>query len=376
MTSALCNIVVFLLLVVFAIWFFGAFDLTRPSKMVNKIDARADKSTGLLGMFLMAFTLTLVSFSCTGPIIGTLLVEAATSGDKFGPMIGMLGFSLALAIPFALFALFPSWLQSAPKSGSWMGTVKVVLGFIELALSLKFLSVADLAYGWHILDREVFLCLWIAMFGLLGAYLMGWFNFKHYGPADSSIGLVRFFIAMVSFAFAMYLVPGLWGGPLMGGSAFVPPICTQVFNLYGYGLKQYHDYDEGMAVAEREGKPVFVDFSGYGCVNCRKMEGAVLDQPEVKTLIDDNFVVIKLMVDEKKSLPQPRKVVENGREITLDTYGELWSYLQRSKFGANAQPYYVVLDPQGRMLSGPYSYDEEVAKFMGSTQNGLDRLKT
>ncbi len=374
-TSAICNIIFFLLLVVFAISFFGAFDLTLPSKMVNKIDARAEKSTGLLGMFLMAFTLTLVSFSCTGPIIGTLLVEAATSGDKFGPMIGMLGFSLALAIPFALFALFPSWLQSAPKSGSWMGTVKVVLGFIELALSLKFLSVADLAYGWHILDREVFLCLWIAMFGLLGAYLMGWFNFKHYGPADSSIGLVRFFIAMVSFAFAMYLVPGLWGAPLKGVSAFVPPLYTQDFNLYGDGLKEYHDYDEGMAVAEREGKPVFVDFSGYGCVNCRKMEGAVLDQPEVKTLIDDNFVVIKLMVDEKKSLPQPRKVVENGREITLDTYGELWSYLQRSKFGANAQPYYVVLDPQGRMLSGPYSYDEDVAKFMGFLQKGLDSFK-
>lgn len=374
-TSAICNIIFFLLLVVFAISFFGAFDLTLPSKMVNKIDARAEKSTGLLGMFLMAFTLTLVSFSCTGPIIGTLLVEAATSGDKFGPMIGMLGFSLALAIPFALFALFPSWLQSAPKSGSWMGTVKVVLGFIELALSLKFLSVADLAYGWHILDREVFLCLWIAMFGLLGAYLMGWFNFKHYGPADSSIGLVRFFIAMVSFAFAMYLVPGLWGAPLKGVSAFVPPLYTQDFNLYGDGLKEYHDYDEGMAVAEREGKPVFVDFSGYGCVNCRKMEGAVLDQPEVKTLIDDNFVVIKLMVDEKKSLPQPRKVVENGREITLDTYGELWSYLQRSKFGANAQPYYVVLDSQGRMLSGPYSYDEDVAKFMGFLQKGLDSFK-
>lgn len=374
-TSAVCNIIFFLLLVVFAVSFFGAFDITLPSKMVNRIDARAEKSTGLLGMFFMAFTLTLVSFSCTGPIIGTLLVEAATSGDKFGPMVGMFGFSLALAIPFALFALFPSWLQSAPKSGGWMGTVKVVLGFIELALSLKFLSVADLAYGWHILDREVFLCLWIAVFGLLGAYLMGWFNFKHYGPADSSIGLVRFFLAMVSFAFTVYLVPGLWGAPLKGVSAFVPPLYTQDFNLYGDGFKEYHDYDEGMAVAARENKPVFVDFSGYGCVNCRKMEGAVLDRADIKTMIDDNFVVIKLMVDEKKALPQPRNVVENGREITLDTYGELWSYLQRSKFGANAQPYYVVLDTQGRLLSGPYSYDENVAKFAKFLEQGISGFK-
>ena len=374
-TSAVCNIIFFLLLVVFAISFFGAFDITLPSKMVNKIDARAEKSTGLLAMFFMAFTLTLVSFSCTGPIIGTLLVEAATQGNTFGPMIGMLGFSLALAIPFALFAMFPSWLQSAPKSGGWMGTVKVVLGFIELALSLKFLSVADLAYGWHILDREAFLCLWIGIFGLLGAYLMGWFNFKHYGPADSSIGLVRFFLALASFSLTIYLVPGLWGAPLKGVSAFVPPLYTQDFNLYGAGFKEYHDYDEGMAAAALEGKPVFVDFSGYGCVNCRKMEGAVLDQPDVKTMIDDNFVVIKLMVDEKKDLPQPRKVMERGREITLDTYGELWSYLQRSKFGANAQPYYVVLDPQGRLLSGPFSYDENIPKFVRFLETGMENFK-
>lgn len=374
-TSAICNIIFFLLLVVFAISFFGAFDITLPSKMVNKIDARAEKSTGLLAMFFMAFTLTLVSFSCTGPIIGTLLVEAATQGDTFGPMVGMFGFSLALAIPFALFAMFPSWLQSAPKSGGWMGTVKVVLGFIELALSLKFLSVADLAYGWHILDREVFLCLWIGIFALLGAYLMGWFNFRHYGPADSSIGLVRFFLALASFSLMIYLVPGLWGAPLKGVSAFVPPLYTQDFNLYGAGFKEYHDYDEGMAAAALEGKPVFVDFSGYGCVNCRKMEGAVLDQPDVKTMIDDNFVVIKLMVDEKKDLPQPRKVMERGRELTLETYGELWSYLQRSKFGANAQPYYVVLDPQGRLLSGPFSYDEDVPKFVRFLETGMANFK-
>lgn len=363
-TSAVCNIIFFLLLVVFAVSFFGAFDIKLPSKFINKMDARAESTTGLLGIFFMAFTLTLVSFSCTGPIIGTLLVEAATSGDKFGPAIGMLGFSLALAIPFALFALFPSWLKSAPRSGGWMDTVKVVLGFIELALSLKFLSVADLAYGWHILDREAFLCLWIAIFGLLGVYLLGGFSFSHYGPKPQGISVGRFFCALVSLAFTFYLVPGLWGAPLKGVSAFVPPLYTQDFNLYGEGFKEYHDYDEGMAAAQAAGRPALVDFSGYGCVNCRKMEGAVLDLPEIKTMIEERFTVIKLMVDEKKALPQPVTVTERGREVTLDSYGELWSYLQRTKFGANAQPYYVILDPAtGALLSGPYSYDENAARF-------------
>lgn len=371
-TSAVCNIIFFLLLVVFAVSFFGAFDIKLPSKFINRMDARAESTTGLLGIFFMAFTLTLVSFSCTGPIIGTLLVEAATSGDKFGPAIGMLGFSLALAIPFALFALFPSWLKSAPRSGGWMDTVKVVLGFIELALSLKFLSVADLAYGWHILDREAFLCLWIAIFGLLGVYLLGGFSFSHYGPRPEGISVGRFFSALVSLAFTFYLVPGLWGAPLKGVSAFVPPLYTQDFNLYGEGFKEYHDYDEGMLAAQGAGRPALIDFSGYGCVNCRKMEGAVLDRPEIKAMIEDRFTVIKLMVDEKKALPSPVTVTERGRQVTLDSYGELWSYLQRSKFGANAQPYYVILDPAtGALLSGPYSYDENAARFTLFLEKGL-----
>ncbi len=374
-TSAVCNIIFFLLLVVFAVSFFGAFNIQLPSSWSNKIDSTAERTTGLLSIFFMAFTLTLVSFSCTGPIIGTLLVEAASTGDSFGPAVGMFGFSLALAIPFCLFAMFPSWLQSAPKSGSWMNTVKVVLGFIELALSLKFLSVADLAYGWHILDREAFLALWIVIFGLMGLYLLGTFNFKHYGPADSSIGTGRFFLAMVSFAFTIYLVPGLWGAPLKSVSAFVPPLFTQDFNLYGGGFTEYDDYEEGMRVAAQEGKPVLIDFSGYGCVNCRKMEGAVLDDAGVHTMIEDNFVVIKLMVDEKKSLPEPITVEEYGKKITLDTYGDKWSYLQRYKFQANAQPYYVVLNGKGELLSGPFSYDENIPAFTRFLEKGIKDFK-
>lgn len=374
-TSAVCNIIFFLLLVVFAISFFGAFDIRLPSKWANKMDATAERTTGMLSIFFMAFTLTLVSFSCTGPIIGTLLVEAATTGDKFGPAIGMLGFSLALAIPFCLFAMFPSWLQSAPKSGGWMNTVKVVLGFVELALSLKFLSVADLAYGWHILDREAFLALWIVIFGLLGLYLLGQFNFSHYGKPQNGIGTFRFFLAMISLAFTVYLIPGLWGAPLKGVSAFVPPLYTQDFNLYGEGFTEYDDYDEGMAVAAKEGRPVFIDFSGYGCVNCRKMEGAVLDDSNIKAMIEDNFVVIKLMVDEKRQLPEPIIVEENGKKVKLDTYGDRWSYLQRYKFQANAQPYYVILDEKGRLLSGPYSYDENIPKFSKFLQKGIDESK-
>ncbi len=374
-TSAVCNIIFFLLLVVFAISFFGAFDIKLPSSWANKMDSTAEKTTGLLSIFFMAFTLTLVSFSCTGPIIGTLLVEAASTGDKFGPAIGMFGFSLALAIPFCLFAMFPSWLQSAPRSGGWMNTVKVVLGFIELALSLKFLSVADLAYGWHILDREAFLALWIVIFALLGLYLLGKFNFSHYGPADSSVGTVRFFLALISLAFTVYLIPGLWGAPLKGVSAFVPPLFTQDFNLYGNKLKEYNDYEEGMRAAKAEGKPVLIDFSGYGCVNCRKMEGAVLDEANVHNMIDNNFVVIKLMVDEKRELPQPMEVVENGKKITLDTYGDRWSYLQRYKFQANAQPYYVILNNDGELLSGPFSYDENIQKFTQFLEKGIDGYK-
>lgn len=374
-TSATCNIIFFLLLVVFAISFFGAFDIKLPSSWSNRMDASAERTSGLLSIFFMAFTLTLVSFSCTGPIIGTLLVEAASMGNMWGPAIGMLGFSTALALPFMLFAMFPTMLQAAPSSGNWMNTLKVVLGFVELALSLKFLSVADLAYGWHLLDREAFLALWIVMFALLGAYLLGKFNFSHYGPADSSIGVFRFFLAMVSFAFTVYLIPGLWGAPLKGVSAFVPPLYTQDFNLYGNSFKEYDDYEEGMKVGKADGKPVLIDFSGYGCVNCRKMEGAVLDNPNVKTMIEDNFTVIKLMVDEKAALPEPIKVEEYGKQVTLYTYGDKWSYLQRYKFNANAQPYYVILNDKGELLSGPFSYEENIPAFVEFLEKGIKAFK-
>lgn len=374
-TSAVCNIIFFLLLVVFAISFFGAFEIKLPSSWSNKMDATAEKTTGLLSIFFMAFTLTLVSFSCTGPIIGTLLVEAASQGDLWGPAIGMLGFSTALALPFMLFAMFPTMLQAAPSSGGWMNTLKVVLGFVELALSLKFLSVADLAYGWHILDREIFLALWIVMFLLLGMYLLGQFNFAHYGKADSSVGVVRFFLALCSLSFTIYLVPGLWGAPLKGVSAFVPPLFTQDLNLYGDGFKEYDDFEEGMKVAREAGKPVLIDFSGFGCVNCRKMEGAVLDEPNVKAMIEDNFTVIKLMVDEKKALPEPITVKEYGKDMTLYTYGDRWSYLQRYKFNANAQPYYVILNDNGELLSGPYTYDENIARFSDFLEKGVKGYK-
>ncbi|MCM1077688.1 MAG: thioredoxin family protein [Bacteroides sp.] len=374
-TSAVCNIIFFLLLVIFAISFFGAFEIKLPASWSNKMDATAEKTTGLLSIFFMAFTLTLVSFSCTGPIIGTLLVEAASQGDLWGPAVGMLGFSTALALPFMLFAMFPTMLQAAPSSGGWMNTLKVVLGFVELALSLKFLSVADLAYGWHILDREAFLCLWIIMFLLLGLYLLGQFNFAHYGKADSSIGVFRFFLALCSLSFTVYLIPGLWGAPLKGVSAFVPPLFTQDFNLYGDSFKEYDDFEEGMKVAKEEGKPVLIDFSGFGCVNCRKMEGAVLDEQNIKTMIEDNFTVIKLMVDEKKELPTPITVKEYGKDVTLYTYGDRWSYLQRYKFNANAQPYYVILNDKGELLSGPYTYDENVARFSEFLEKGIKEYK-
>ena len=370
-TSATCNIIFFLLLVVFAISFFGAFEIKLPASWSNRMDATAEKTSGLLSIFFMAFTLTLVSVSCTGPIIGTLLVEAASMGNVWGPAIGMLGFSTALALPFMLFAMFPTMLQSAPRSGGWMNTLKVVLGFVELALSLKFLSVADLAYGWHILDREAFLALWIVMFLMLGLYLLGKFNFSHYGPADSSIGVFRFFLALASLSFTVYLIPGLWGAPLKGVSAFVPPLYTQDFNLYGESFTEYDDFEEGMRIAAREGKPALIDFSGHGCVNCRKMEGAVLDDSNIKTMITDNFVVIKLMVDEKKPLPAPMTVKEYGKDVTLLTYGDKWSYLQRSKFNANAQPYYVILNDAGQLLSGPFSYDENIPAFASFLEKGI-----
>ena len=370
-TSAWCNLLFFALLVIFAISFFGAFEITLPQSLSNKMDSTASKTTGMLSIFFMAATLVIVSFSCTGPIIGTLLVEAASRGSVMGPVVGMTGFAIALAIPFTVFALFPTMLKKMPKSGGWLNTVKVVLGFIELALSLKFLSVADLAYGWRILDRETFIALWIAIFGIMGLYLLGMFRFNSDGePKSSGIGVTRFFLALVSLSFTAYLVPGLWGAPLKATSAFVPPLYTQDFNLYGGEQVEYADFDEGMKAAAIQGKPVFIDFSGHGCVNCRKMEGAVLDDAKVKKMISEDFVTIKLMVDDKTPLQQPMVVQENGKQTTLTTVGDKWSYLQRHKFNSNSQPYYVVLDQQGGLLSGPFAYKEDVDAFIAFLKRG------
>ena len=375
-TNAVFNIIFFLLLVIFAMSFFGAFEITLPSKWTNKMDATAERTTGLVSIFFMAFTLILVSFSCTGPIIGTLLVEAVSLGDLTGPVVGMGAFALALAIPFTLFAIFPSWLKELPKSGGWMNSVKVVLGFIELALSLKFLSVADLAYGWRILDREVFLVLWIAIFVLLGMYLLGKIRFTNDSKVEK-IGVPRFFLALISISFAIYLIPGLWGAPLRSVSAFAPPLSTQDFNLYqNESTTIYDDFDKGMISAMENKKPVFLEFSGYGCVNCRKMEAAVIDKKSVREYIKNNFVTIKLMVDDRKELKEPMKVVENGKTVKLRTYGDLWSYLQRHKFRANSQPYYIVLNNDGSLLSGPAYYDEDIDKFMQFLINGVEKYNS
>lgn len=371
-TSAVFNLIFFAMLVVFAISFFGAFDIKLPSKWSNSVDNKAETTTGVLSIFFMAFTLVLVSFSCTGPIIGTLLVEAATQGNIVGPAIGMGGFALGLALPFSLFAFFPSLLKEMPKSGGWMNSVKVVLGFIELILSLKFLSVADLAYGWRILDREVFIAIWIVLFVLLGMYLIGKLRFTHDAPKERT-GVGSFFLAVISFSFAVYLLPGLWGAPLKSISAFAPPLSTQDFNLYGGQFKEFHDYDEGMRYAAENDKPVLLDFSGYACVNCRKMEGAVFDTDQVRKIIEDNYVLIKLMVDEKADLPQPYTVQENGQEITITTVGEKWAYLQRHKFNINSQPYYVLLDCRdGSPLAPARSYDEDIPAFISWLEKGLE----
>ena len=361
-TNAIFNILFFLMLVVFAASFFGAFEITLPSKWSNAVDSKAESTTGLLSIFLMAFTLSLVSFSCTGPIIGFLLVQVSTTGSIVAPAIGMLGFAIALALPFTLFALFPSWLKSMPKSGGWMNVIKVTLGFLELAFALKFLSVADLAYGWRLLDRETFLALWIVIFALLGFYLLGKIKFPH-DDDDNKVGVTRFFMALVSLAFAVYMVPGLWGAPLKAVSAFAPPMQTQDFNLYKNEVHaKFDDYDLGMEYARLNGKPVMLDFTGYGCVNCRKMEAAVWTDPKVSDLINNDYVLITLYVDNKTPLTEPVKIVENGTERTLRTVGDKWSYLQRVKFGANAQPFYVLLDNQGKPLNKSYAYDEDISK--------------
>ena len=376
-TNAVFNILFFLMLVVFAASFFGGFEITLPSKWGDAVDSKAEKTTGLLSIFLMAFTLSLVSFSCTGPIIGFLLVEVSTSGGSaLAPTIGMLGFAIALALPFTLFALFPMWLKSAPKSGGWLNNVKVVLGFLELAFALKFFSVADLAYGWHLLDRETFLALWIVIFTLLGVYLLGAIKFPHDDEDERHTSVPRFFLALISLAFAVYMVPGLWGAPVKAVSAFAPPISTQDFNLDPVKIEaKFTDYEAGMAYARQTGKPVMVDFTGHGCVNCRKMELAVWHDAKVRDLLTKDYVLISLYVDEKAPLPAPMEVEENGQTTTLRTIGDKWSYLQRSKFGANAQPFYVLLDNNGRPLNTSYSYDEDVDKFVKFLKTGLDNYK-
>ena len=374
-TNAIFNILFVLMLVVFAASFFGAFEITLPSKWSNAVDSKAESTTGLLSIFLMAFTLSLVSFSCTGPIIGFLLVQVSTTGSIVAPAIGMLGFAIALALPFTLFALFPSWLKSMPKSGGWMNVIKVTLGFLELAFALKFLSVADLAYGWRLLDRETFLALWIVIFALLGFYLLGKIKFPH-DDDDNKVGVTRFFMALVSLAFAVYMVPGLWGAPLKAVSAFAPPMQTQDFNLYKNEVHaKFDDYDLGMEYARLNGKPVMLDFTGYGCVNCRKMEAAVWTDPKVSDLINNDYVLITLYVDNKTPLTEPVKIVENGTERTLRTVGDKWSYLQRVKFGANAQPFYVLLDNQGKPLNKSYAYDEDISKYIEFLQTGLENYK-
>lgn len=376
-TNAVFNILFFLMLVVFAASFFGGFEITLPSKWGDAVDSKAEKTTGLLSIFLMAFTLSLVSFSCTGPIIGFLLVEVSTSGGSaLAPTIGMLGFAIALALPFTLFALFPTWLKSAPKSGGWLNNVKVVLGFLELAFALKFFSVADLAYGWHLLDRETFLALWIVIFTLLGVYLLGAIKFPHDDEDERHTSVPRFFLALISLAFAVYMVPGLWGAPVKAVSAFAPPISTQDFNLDPVKIEaKFTDYEAGMAYARQTGKPVMVDFTGHGCVNCRKMELAVWHDAKVRDLLTKDYVLISLYVDEKAPLPAPMEVEENGQTTTLRTIGDKWSYLQRSKFGANAQPFYVLLDNNGRPLNTSYSYDEDVDKFVNFLKTGLDNYQ-
>ena len=380
-TNAVFNVLLFLLLVVFAMSFFGWFEIKLPDSWANNVDSKATKTTGLISIFLMAFTLVLVSFSCTAPIIGLLLVVTTTSGNWLAPAIGMFGFALALALPFTLFAMFPAWLKQAPKSGSWMTTLKVVLGFIELAFAQKFLSVADLAYGWHILDREVFLSLWIVIFGLLGAYLCGWLKFQEDeigGELHKPMPVICIMGGLCSLAFAIYMLPGLWGAPCKAVSAFAPPMSTQDFNLNTRVVEaKYKDYELGMAAARAEGKPVLIDFTGFGCVNCRKMEAAVWTDPIVADKLTKDFVLISLYVDDKTPLPEPMVVTdEQGQTRTLRTIGAKWSYLQSHKFSANAQPFYVMLHPvTGKPLAGSKAYDEDIQAYIDFLDEGLKQYK-
>lgn len=376
-TNAPFNIFFFLLLLVFAFSFFGWFELRLPSSWGNAVDNKAAATTGLLSIFLMAFTLSLVSFSCTAPVVGLLLVQAATSGDWVAPAVGMFGFALALALPFTLFALFPSWLKQAPKSGSWMNMIKVVLGFIELAFAFKFLSVADLAYGWHILDRETFLAIWIVIFGIMGLYLIGKVKFPHDDQTQTAMPVPAIMLGMISLAFTVYMVPGLWGAPLKAVSAFAPPIYTQDFNLHHQEVEpKYKDYEEGMRAAAQAGKPVLLDFTGFGCVNCRKMEGAVWTNAEVAEKLNNDYILISLYVDDKTPLKEPIKVKRpDGTTRTLRTVGDKWSYLEESKFGYLAQPFYVTVDNHGKPLSGSFVYKEDIPGYLDFLNKGIENYK-
>ena len=379
-TNAVFNIFLFLLLVVFAVSFFGWFEIKLPDSWANKVDTKASNTTGLLSIFLMAFTLVLVSFSCTAPIIGLLLVQTVTSGDWLAPAVGMLGFAIALAVPFSLFAMFPTLMKKSPKSGSWMDQIKVVLGFVELAFALKFFSVADLAYGWHLMDREVFLALWIVIFGALGAYLVGWLKFQQDaigGDINKPMPVPAIMLGLCSFAFAIYMIPGLWGAPCKAVSAFAPPINTQDFNLNNKVVEaKYTDYEAGMAAAKAQGKPVMLDFTGFGCVNCRKMEASVWTDPTVADKLTKDYVLISLYVDDKTKLPKPIEVKgPNGQTKTLRTVGDKWSYLQSHKFGANAQPFYVTVDNNGNPLSGSFTYKEDIPGYLDFLNKGLDAYK-
>lgn len=371
-TNAVFNIFFCALLLLFGASFLGGFEITLPSSWTNKVDEKASSTTGFLSIFLMAFTLTLVSFSCTGPIIGFLLVEVSVAGSLFGPAIGMLGFALALALPFTLFALFPTLLKQAPRSGGWMNTIKVVLGFVEIAFALKFFSVADLAYGWRMLDRETFLAIWIVLFALLGLYLLNIIRFPHDDPDEKQTSVPKFFAALFSLAFAVYMIPGLWGAPCKAVSAFAPPMWTQDFNLYENEVHPAStDYEEGMALARRLGKPALLDFTGYGCVNCRNMESAVWSDSRVAALLNDDYVLVSLFVDDKTALDTPIEIEEQGATRRLRTVGDLWSYLQRYKFGANAQPFYVPVDSDGNPLAGSYSFDLDADAFVKFLEQGL-----
>ena len=371
-TNAVFNIIFCLMLLVFGASFLGGFEITLPSSWTNKIDEKAGSTSGLLSIFFMAFTLTLVSFSCTGPIIGFLLVEVSTSGEIFGPAVGMLGFALALALPFTLFALFPSLLKQTPRSGSWMNTIKVVLGFVEIAFALKFFSVADLSYHWGLLDRETFLALWIALFTILGLYLLKIVYLPHDDESEKKASVPGFFMGLVSLAFAIYMVPGLWGAPCKAISAFAPPMSTQDFSLYDNSFHAHvDDYELALEMGRREGKPVLLDFTGHGCVNCRNMEASVWSDDRVIDIMRDDYIVASLYVDDRTPLAEPFEVEVNGKKIMLETVGDKWTYLQGYRFGANAQPFYVLVDAEGNPLCGSYSFNLDVDAYIKYLEKGL-----